>query len=161
MPKRKKIIAVIGDSRCSEEVSRIAEEVGFYIAKKKAILICGGYGGVMEAACRGAKRGGGITIGILSGKDPEEANRYIDIPIVTGMRDARNAVIARTAQGVVAVSGSFGTLSEIAFSLLYAKPLVGIGTWKLEHSDSQKSHPLKTAKTPRQAIEILWDLVQK
>lgn len=157
MSERQKIIAVIGDSQCSSEVAKLAEDVGFQIAKKGAILICGGYGGVMEAASRGAKRGGGLTIGILSGKDPDEANPSIDIPIVTGMRDARNAIIARSADGVIAVAGSFGTLSEIAFSLIFKKPLVGLRTWQLSHEDPQKAISLKTAGDAAEAIETLWE----
>jgi len=156
---RKKIIAVIGESECSEEIAQMAEEVGFLIAQKGAMLICGGYGGVMAAACRGAKRGGGSTIGVLSGKDKSEANDDIDIPIVTGMRDARNVIIPRSAQGVIAVAGSFGTLSEIGFTLKFKIPLVGLNTWKLEHSAASKTFLLKSANTPEEAITLLWQVI--
>ncbi|MGH7601866.1 MAG: TIGR00725 family protein, partial [bacterium] len=90
------------------------------------MLICGGMFGVMEAACRGAKEIGGTTIGILPGKNKTEANAFVDIPIVTGLNDARNVIIARSADGVIAVDGEYGTLSEIAFSLKFGKPVIGL-----------------------------------
>lgn len=107
-----------------------AEDVGWHIAKQGALLICGGLGGVMEAASRGAKNGGGKTIGVLPGTDKNTANEYIDIPIVTGMGEARNIIIVRTADALIAVGGRFGTLSEIAFGLAFEKPIVGLDTWK-------------------------------
>lgn len=120
------IIAVIGGSRCPEAIYELARQVGQEIARAGALLICGGLFGVMEAACRGAKEAGGTTIGILPGRDKTEANRYVDIPIVTGLNDARNVIIARSADGVIAVDGEYGTLSEIAFALKFGKPVVGL-----------------------------------
>lgn len=126
-----KIIGVIGQgSDCSSELLKKAEEVGWHIAQRGAVLICGGLGGVMEAASRGAKKGGGTTIGVLPGTDKNAANAYIDIPIVTGLGEARNTIIVRTADALIAVGGRFGTLSEIAFSLAFEKPIVGLDTWK-------------------------------
>ena len=110
-------LAVIGSAGCSEEVAALAEAVGREIARAGAVLVCGGRGGVMEAACRGAKAERGTTVGILPGLDRREANPYVDIPIVTGLGEARNAVVVRTADAVVAVSGGFGTLSEIGLAL--------------------------------------------
>ena len=156
MPKRKRIVAVIGDSRCLKPVLDIAEEVGRLVALKGAVLMCGGYGGVMEAAARGAKKAGGQTIGILSGKDASGMNAWIDIPIVTGMRDARNIIIARTADGVVAVGGGFGTLSEIAFSLMLDKKIVGIGSWKLSHHDSSRRFYFPLLQDAKTAVQHLF-----
>ncbi len=158
---RKRIIAVIGDSECPAEVKRLAYEVGRLVANAGAYLICGGYGGVMAESARGAKDAGGTTIGILSGIDPGEANSSIDIPIVTGMRDARNAIIARTADGVIAVSGGFGTLTEIGFSLLFHVPLVGLRSWRLDHHDPAKRLPFPSADTPEKAFDLLLSLIEK
>jgi hypothetical protein len=120
------LIAVIGGSHCSAEIYELARQVGREIARAGAVLICGGMFGVMEAACRGAKEAGGTTIGILPGKAKTEANAFVDIPIVTGLNDARNVIIARSADGVIAVDGEYGTLSEIAFSLKFGKPVAGL-----------------------------------
>ena len=109
-------IGVIGDGKCSEEVARAAYEVGRGIGKRGAILICGGRGGVMEAAARGAKSAGGLTVGILPGISQQEANPYIDIAIATGMGEARNVIIARSCGALIAVEGMYGTLSEIALA---------------------------------------------
>ncbi len=120
------LIAVIGGSHCPDEIYELARQVGQEIARAGATLICGGMLGVMEAACRGAKEAGGTTIGILPGKSKTEANTFVDIPIITGMSDARNVIIARSADGVIAVDGEYGTLSEIAFALKFGKPVVGL-----------------------------------
>ena len=123
----KPVIGVIGASRPSGKGYELARAVGRNIAERGGIVVCGGLGGVMEAACRGAKEGGGLTIGILPGQDAAEANRFVDVPIVTGMGYARNIIIVRTAQAIVALDGSFGTLSELAHALQMAKPLVAVG----------------------------------
>jgi len=124
--------------------------VGRALADGGAILICGGRGGVMEAACRGAKSAGGLTIGILPGTDRSEANPYVDIPIVTGIRCARNVIITRTAQAVVAVGGSYGTLNEIGFALRFGVPVVGLGTWELKREGHPRA-PIIYAATPEEA----------
>jgi uncharacterized protein (TIGR00725 family) len=125
------IVAVIGGGRCSEEVAQVAESVGRELARRGAALVCGGLGGVMKAACRGAKSEGGLTIGILPGFSHHDANPHVDIPIVTGMGEARNVIVVRTAQAVIAVDGEFGTLSEIAHALKLGIPVVGLNTWQL------------------------------
>ena len=145
------LVAVIGGSAPRPEETAAAEAVGRALAEAGALLICGGRGGVMEAACRGAKAAGGITIGILPGTHQGEANAYVDIPIVTGIGVARNAIIARTAQAVVAVGGSYGTLSEIAFALAFGVPVVGLGTWKIER-EGHPPAPLVHAGTPEEAV---------
>ncbi|MDQ7787876.1 MAG: TIGR00725 family protein [Thermodesulfovibrionales bacterium] len=128
----KRIIAVIGGRRTEKALLKEAEEVGRLIAGNGAVLVCGGLGGVMEAASRGAKAEGGLTVGILPQNDPKGANQYIDIPIVTGLGIGRNVVIARTADALIAVGGEYGTLSEIAFALQMGKPVIGIRTWDIK-----------------------------
>lgn len=125
-------IGVIGASRCSPEIAELAEEVGKEIGKRGAVLICGGLGGVMEFASKGVKEAGGLTIGILPGRSREEANRYIDVPIVTGMGHARNVIIAHSSDSIIAISGEHGTLSEIAIGLKLKKTIIGLNTWDIE-----------------------------
>lgn len=149
------IIAVIGNAECPVDVARQAEEVGRLLADAGATLICGGLGGVMEAACRGTKGAGGLTIGILPGTSRQEANPYVDIPIATGMGQARNVIVAISAQAVIAISGGYGTLSEIGLALKHGVPVVGLGSWQLpgEH--------LVLAKGPEDAVAKALDLAQK
>ena len=125
-------IGVIGASRCSPEIAELAEEVGREIGKRGAVLICGGLGGVMEFASKGVKEAGGLTIGILPGRSREKANRYIDVPIVTGMGHARNVIIAHSSDSIIAISGEHGTLSEIAIGLKLKKTIIGLNTWDIE-----------------------------
>ncbi len=146
-------IAVIGGAEASPEETAAAEAVGRVLAQRGAVLICGGRGGVMEAACRGARSAGGLTIGILPGTTPKEANPYVDIPIVTGMGEARNVIIIRTAQAVIAIGGGYGTLSEIAYALQYGVPVVGLGTWELTRP-GHPSPPIHRAETPEEAVEL-------
>jgi uncharacterized protein (TIGR00725 family) len=146
-------IAVVGSASCDEQVAALARAVGQEIGRRGAMLVCGGRGGVMEAACQGAKAQGGITVGILPGADRREANRYVDIPVVTGLGEARNAVVVRSADAVIAVSGGYGTLSEIGLALKMGRPVVGLGTWEL----SQQGRPVAAivrADTPVQAVEM-------
>jgi uncharacterized protein (TIGR00725 family) len=128
----RRIIAVIGGRRTEKALLKEAEEVGRLIAGNGAVLVCGGLGGVMEAASRGAKGEGGLTVGILPQNDAKAVNQYIDIPIVTGLGIGRNVVIARTADALIAVGGEYGTLSEIAFALQMGKPVIGIRTWDIK-----------------------------
>ncbi len=128
----RKIIAVIGGRKVEKSLLREAEEVGRLLAKKNSILICGGLSGVMEAVSKGAKSAGGITVGILPHDHKRDANEYIDIPIATGLGIGRNVIISRTADGLIAVGGEYGTLSEIAFALQMGKPVVGIRTWEIK-----------------------------
>lgn len=129
MEMKKRIIGVIGASECSEEIYRKAEEVGRQVATLGAHLICGGLGGVMEASAKGAKSAGGFTLGILPGLSTKDANPYIDFPIATNMGHARNVVIAQTAELLIAVSGEYGTLSEISIGLKLGKPVFCLGSW--------------------------------
>lgn len=129
---QKKVIAVIGGRNADNSMLETAEDVGRRIAKKGALLVCGGLGGVMEAAARGAKEAGGITVGILPQEHKDDANRHIDIPVATGLGIGRNIIIARTADALIAVGGEYGTLSEIAFGLQLGKPVIGLGTWDIK-----------------------------
>ncbi|MEW6399613.1 MAG: TIGR00725 family protein [Bacillota bacterium] len=145
------IVAVFGAHQCSAEVYQAARLVGQGIARAGAILVCGGTTGVMEAACRGAKEAGGLTVGILPGDSREQANPYVDIPIVTGLGDARNVIIARSCHAAIAISGGYGTLSEIAFALKFGLPAVGLGTWSLAREGIKV--PLVPASSPHDAVE--------
>lgn len=124
-----KMIGVIGAGSCNDEIYEMARKVGDGIAKAGAILVCGGLGGVMEAACQGACEAGGQTVGILPGPDRAQANPYVTVPIVTDLGHARNILIVRSSNVLVAVSGGYGTLSEISIALKLGKPLVGLHTW--------------------------------
>jgi hypothetical protein len=144
------LIAVIGGSTATPEEAAAAEAVGRVLAEGGAVLVCGGRGGVMEAACRGAKAAGGLTIGILPGADRGEANPYVDVSIVTGIGLARNAIVARTVQAAIAVGGSYGTLSEIAYALMFGVPVVGLGTWEIKR-EGHPPAPIVYAATPEEA----------
>ncbi|MEA2428059.1 MAG: hypothetical protein QOF37_1687 [Thermoleophilaceae bacterium] len=114
------------------------------------MLVCGGLGGVMEAACRGAKAAGGTTVGILPGFDRTDANEYVDVALATGFGEARNALVVRAADALVAVGGEYGTLSEIALAIKAGKPVVGIDTWDLD--------AVVAAATPEDAVRRALDL---
>ncbi|HEY2666156.1 MAG TPA: TIGR00725 family protein [Actinomycetota bacterium] len=124
-------VAVIGPSRATPGVEAAAFEVGVLIARAGAILVCGGGGGAMESACRGARSAGGTTVGILPGPTRGDANPFVDIAIPTGMGEARNALVVRTADAVIAVGGGVGTLSEIGLALKMGRPVIGLGTWEV------------------------------
>ena len=124
-------IAVVGAGDPDDALESLAEEVGRGLAREGAVLVCGGLGGVMEAACRGARSAGGLTVGILPGASRADGNDYLDVAIPTGMGEMRNTLIVRGADAVIAVGGEFGTLSEIAFALKIGRPVVGIDTWDL------------------------------
>lgn len=129
------IIAVIGSSNpVFTEHVELAEQVGRELAKRGVKVVCGGLSGIMEAVCRGAKAEGGLTIGILPGQSSKDANRYVDISIVTGMRYSRNVIVVNTGQAVIAVGGAWGTLSEIGHALGDGIPVVGLKTWVLSRN---------------------------
>jgi uncharacterized protein (TIGR00725 family) len=130
-------IAVIGGGSCSAAEAGLAEEVGGAIAESGAVLVCGGLGGVMEAAGRGAKAKGGTTIGIIPGSDYHAANDYIDYVICSGIGEARNLAVVLTADGVIALPGEYGTLSEISFALKYNRPVASLGSWEVSERISR------------------------
>jgi len=131
MAGRRIIVGIIGAGMADAELEQTAAEVGRRIAGQGWLLVCGGLGGVMAAACRGAREAGGTTVGILPGSDPAAANPDVDIPIATGFGEGRNVIIVRTADLLIAVGGEYGTLSEIAFALKAGKPVVGLGSWDI------------------------------
>ena len=128
-------ITVIGDSACSAKEARLAETVGELLAQRSATVVCGGLGGVMESACRGAKSKDGLTVGILPGQDASMSNRWTDIPVVTGMGEARNVAVINSGQAIIAIGGGYGTLSEIAHALKNSIPVIGLNTWSLSRND--------------------------
>jgi uncharacterized protein (TIGR00725 family) len=149
----RKFIGVIGAGEADGVTLQIAEEVGRLIARSGFILVCGGLSGVMEASARGAKAEGGTTVGILPQGEKETANPYIDIPVATGFGEGRNVVIARTADILIAISGGYGTLSEIAFALKMRKPVIGIATGEIPG--------VVRAETPGEAMERVCGLLAR
>ena len=156
----KKFIAVIGGSQCSSQEARVAEEVGRELAKRGVTLVCGGLGGVMEAACRGASLEGGVTIGILPGESRQAANPYVQFPIVTGIGYARNVAVVKSAQAVIAISGSYGTLSEISHALQNGIPVIGLNTWSLS-KNGQQDNSIILAQNPAEAVDKALELAVK
>ena len=144
-------LGVIGEGRCSARLAAQAERVGAAIAAAGAVLVCGGLGGVMEAASRGAARAGGVVVGILPGVDRSDANRWVTIPIVTGMDQARNAILVRSCDAVIAVGGMYGTLSEIALALKLGRPVIGLDTWTLRQPQHRRV-PIVRATFPEDAV---------
>src|SRR5262245_42349834 len=130
MPPPRAWIAVVGPGSASEAELTLAEDAGAEIAAAGCGLVCGGLGGVMEAACRGARSRGGLTLGLLPGLDREAANGWVVVAVPTGLGEARNALVVRAADAVVAIGGGWGTLSEIALALKTGVPVVGLGTWE-------------------------------
>jgi uncharacterized protein (TIGR00725 family) len=145
-----KVIALIGSGDSDVRLERMAEEVGRNIAEEGYTLVCGGLGGVMEASAKGCREAGGLTIGILPGADRGAANEYIDVVIPTGMGEARNALIVKAAVGIIAIGGAYGTLSELAFALKDAVPVVGIDTWDI-------SDEIMTVAEASMAVQTLLD----
>jgi len=149
-PVRRVLVAVVGGSWCTSEEAEWAGMVGRLLAERGAVLLCGGLGGVMEAAARGAKERGGLTVGLLPGVDADEANPHIDVPIATGMGEMRNALIVRAAHSVIAIGGGWGTLSEIALAQRINTPVVGL------HDAFASTVDLPRVGTPQAAVE--WAL---
>lgn len=149
-------IAVIGGREVDADVRRAAREVGAAIAGAGARLVCGGLGGVMAAACEGAHGAGGLTIGILPGTGRAEANPHVTVAVPTGLGEARNLLVIRSADAVVAVDGGYGTLSEIAFALNGDVPVVGLATWEL-HRDGGVDAGIVVADSPGDAVRRALD----
>ncbi|MBW1675682.1 MAG: TIGR00725 family protein [Deltaproteobacteria bacterium] len=146
-----KMIGVIGAGNCNNEIYELAREVGVGIARMGAILVCGGLGGVMEGACRGACEAGGQTVGILPGPDRAHTNQYVTIPIVTDLGHARNILVVRSSDILVAISGGYGTLSEISIALKLGKPVIGLHTWP-------NMEGIHYVTTPEDAIDAIPSL---
>jgi len=157
MINQKKFVAVIGGSQCSKAEAKLAEAVGRELARRGAILVCGGLSGVMEAACKGAQSEGGLTIGILPGDSRQAANPYVQIPIVTGMGYARNVIVVKSTQAVIAIGGSYGTLSEISHALQGGIPVISLNTWSLSRNN-QQDDSLIPAQNPAEAVDKALNL---
>lgn len=138
-------VAVCGPSQASSEEARDAEEVGRLLAAQGAVVLCGGLGGVMEAVSRGAREAGGTVVGVLPGHDREGANPHLSLALPTGLGEARNTVLVTAADSVIAIGGSWGTLSEIAFARRLGRRVLTIGGWALEG--------VETASSPAEAVE--------
>ena len=158
MIDREKIIAVIGSGQPSPQEAKLAEALGRELAKQGAILVCGGLGGVMEAACKGASSEGGMTIGILPGENRQAANPYVQIPIVTGIGYARNVAVVKSAQAVIAIDGSYGTLTEIGHALQSGIPVIGLNTWSLSIA-GQADNSIIPADNPKDAVNKAIELI--
>ncbi|MCD6599308.1 MAG: TIGR00725 family protein [Dehalococcoidia bacterium] len=154
------IIAVIGDSSCPPKETKLAEAVGEALAQHGAIMICGGLGGVMEAACRGARSKNGLAIGILPGEDSRAANPWVSIPVTTGIGYARNMAVVKSAQAVIAIGGSYGTLSEIAYALKSNIPVIGLNTWTLSRN-GQRKDPIIRVTSAQEAVNTAISLAKK
>lgn len=147
-------IAVVGASDPTPEQEAAAEEVGAALASLGAVVVCGGLGGVMAAACRGAKAKGGTTVGILPGTDPADANAWVDVVVPTGMGEARNALVVAAAAAVVAIGGGYGTLSEIALARRAGKTVVGLSTWSAIRPGGQPDDTVIAAADPAEAAVL-------
>jgi uncharacterized protein (TIGR00725 family) len=137
----------VGPGDAGPEVVVAAEAVGRALAARGAVVVCGGLGGAMEAACRGAKEAGGTTVGLLPGLDRRDANPYVDVAVPTGLGEARNALVVRTADALVAVGGGYGTLSEIGLALRTGKRVVGLRTWEIDG--------IEAVSSPEEAVEAV------
>ncbi len=144
-------VAVCGAGRATEQEARWAEEVGRLLAGAGAVLICGGLGGVMDAAARGAASAGGTSIGILPGETRHGSSPHLTVAIPTALGEARNALVVRAADAVIAIGGEFGTLSEIALALKMGKPVIGLGTWELSKRGRQVD-AIEQASNPADAV---------
>lgn len=153
-------IGVLGPHQCSKDQYRLGHDVGAGIARAGAVLVCGGLDGIMEAAAAGAKSAGGTTVGILPGERACEANRFIDLPLPTGLGPFRNMLIARACDAVIAVCGGYGTLSEIAFALRLGVPVVGLDTWTL--AQNGRTDPgIHTVSSPAEAVQLALELARQ
>jgi len=156
---KKICIAVIGGGRPTSEEVKEAEEIGRELARQDVVLICGGLGGVMEAACLGASAENGMTVGILPGDSRRTANQYVRIPIVTGIGYARNVAVVKSAHAVIAIGGSYGTLTEIGHALQSGIPVIGLNTWVISRNGREDSSIIP-AKTPAEAVRKALELAR-
>lgn len=146
-------VAVIGAGHADDEDCDRAARVGRALAEAGAVVVCGGLGGVMAAACRGARDGGGTSVGILPGADRDDANEYVDMALATGLGEGRNLLVVRNADAVVAVGGEFGTLSEMALALQAGIPVIGLDTWELSKA-GRPTRGVLQAQSPEDAADL-------
>ena len=146
------IISVIGGGTPPPQAIRLAEQVGYELGNRGTTVVCGGLGGVMAAVCIGAKRAGGTTVGILPGNDPKQANKWVDIPICTGLGHARNVIVVKSGSAVIAIDGSYGTLSEIGHALGEGIPVIGLKTCTMSQGEKPDQSIIQ-ADDPVDAVE--------
>jgi len=146
-------IGIVGGSTCTQEEANLAYRVGYLLGRAGHVLVCGGRGGVMEAACRGAKDAGGVTVGILPSEDFSEANEFVDIKIPTGMGFSRNFLVVRAAEAIISIGGRYGTLSELCFAEIFGKPVVSLKSWYPER-EGVKPENIYVAENPEEAVEL-------
>ncbi|MBI3648967.1 MAG: TIGR00725 family protein [Actinobacteria bacterium] len=155
----RRYVAVCGPAEAGEREIAWAEEIGRLLAEAGAVLVCGGLGGVMDAAARGCEAAGGISIGLLPAESRAGASSHLSVAVPTGMGEVRNALVVRAADAVIAVSGEFGTLSEIALALKMGRPVVGLHTWSLAR-ETPAVDPLVRAGSPQEAVEKALELAE-
>ena len=146
-------ISIVGHAECDELKTEFAYRVGREVAARGHILVCGGLGGVMEAAAHGSHDGGGISVGILPGADRMSANRWLTVALPTDMGHARNALVALAGDALIAICGGYGTLSEIAFGLKMGKPVIGLTSWDLGDC-AHEDNTMVQAESPEEAVEL-------
>ncbi len=152
MNVRRRVVSVIGAAECTAEHAQAAEAVGRGLAQAGAVLVCGGRGGVMEAACRGAQQAGGLTIGILPGDNLADGNPYLSVTLPSGMGHARNTLVVLAGEVVIAIGGEAGTLSEIGLAVKSGRPVIGLDTWECRRADGGRL-AIRQAESPQQAVE--------
>lgn len=153
------VVSVIGSGTCSREEEQLAEEVGRRLGEVGTLVVTGGLGGVMEAACRGARSAGGTTVGLLPGESRAEANPWVSVALPTGLGEGRNVLVVRAADALIAVGGEYGTLSEIALALDLGRPVVGLSTWDLRRPGEAAPDPgLRLAESPAGAVALALEL---
>jgi uncharacterized protein (TIGR00725 family) len=161
-PAVARYVGVIGARSCPPLIAEQAREVGRRIAEAGWVLVCGGMGGVMEEACRGALSAGGLTVGVLPGDRREQGNPYLSVSVVTGLGEARNVVVVKSSEALIAVSGAYGTLSEIALAGAAGIPVVGLHSWALEAERNQgRSLFAREAATPEEAVSAVRELLER
>jgi len=156
------MISVIGGENAPPQAVRLAEEVGRELARRGVVVVCGGGSGVMEGVCRGARQAGGHTIGILPGHNAQESppNPWVEFPIYTGIGYARNAMVVLSGEAVIAIDGAYGTLSEIAYALVYGIPIVGLDTWDFSYY-GHNAESIVRARDPLEAVELALRLADE
>jgi uncharacterized protein (TIGR00725 family) len=150
-------VGVSGSSRAEPAEVAAAERVGEMVASGGGVVVTGGLGGIMEAACRGAKAAGGLTLGILPGLRRSDANQWVDVALPTGMGEMRNALLVRACDVLIAIGGEFGTLSEVALALKSGTPVIGLGTWELRKG-GREMDAVREADGPESAVELAFSL---
>lgn len=157
----RKIIGVIGSSQPDSKTRQIAYKVGKLIAENGYPLVTGGLTGVMESVCEGAKSANGLTIGILPDEHPDNANKYIDIAIPTGFGYGRNVILVRTAAVLIAISGGYGTLSEIGFALNLRKTVISLNSWDIPKAGKVDDGLFIYATTPEEAVDKAIETINR